>query len=260
MNYDDTSAYQRFPRSRGYDLSWVIELGMGPNPIWLAEYLSESITLEPGMKVLDLGCGKAASSVFFAREFDVEVWATDLWIDAESNTQRIADAGLSEQIHPVHAEAHSLPFETDFFDAVVSLDAYHYFGTSETYIGNVSSFLKRGGEIGIVVPGLRSELGDEPPEHLRPFWYWDFWTFHSPEWWWRHWDRSGKVQVHTADWLEDGWRYWMEWNLLSGDDKKAPDEESQMLNGDAGRNLGFTRCVARRPLSHDDEKWPTFQP
>ena len=27
--------------------------------------------LEPGMRVLDMGCGKAISSIFLAKEFDV---------------------------------------------------------------------------------------------------------------------------------------------------------------------------------------------
>jgi len=36
------------------------------------------LTLRPGMRVLDLGCGTALTSIFLAREYDVEVWATDL--------------------------------------------------------------------------------------------------------------------------------------------------------------------------------------
>ena len=45
--------------------------------------------IEPGMKVLDLGCGKAMSSIFLAREFRVSVWATDLWIPA--TTRELGD-------------------------------------------------------------------------------------------------------------------------------------------------------------------------
>ena len=172
--------------------------------------------------------------------------------------QRVAAAGLAGQIHPVHAEAHSLPFEHDFFDAAVSFDAYHYFGTSETYIGYLANFVKRGGHIGFVVPGLVNELDDDPPAHLQKFWYWDFWTFHSPQWWRRHLDRSGKVAVETADLLPDGWQYWLEWNTLYNELKHAPDEEANMLKIDAGRNLGFTRCVAKRYDTSDQERWPTF--
>lgn len=260
MKFEDISAYSRFPRSSKYDLQWMMELAMGPNPLWLTEYLTEGMKLEPGMKVLDLGCGKAASSVFIAKEFDVEVWSADLWIDAESNVKRVAEAGFAGKIHPVHSEAHSLPFEQDFFDVIVSLDAYHYFGTSETYIGYLAKYLKREGSFGFVVPGLTNEFDDEPPEHLKKFWYWDWWTFHSPEWWRRHLDRSGKVVVAQADTMPDGWRYWLEWNQLYADLNHAPDEEADMLTTDAGRNVGFTRCITRRAASAEMERWPTFKP
>ena len=46
-----------------------------------------------GAKVLDLGCGRAMSSIFLHREFGVQVWATDLWFSASENLQRIRDAG-----------------------------------------------------------------------------------------------------------------------------------------------------------------------
>jgi len=58
---------------------------MGPNSLWLTEWLCEAIDLKPNMRVLDLGCGKAISSVFLAKEFGVQVWAYDLWIKATDN-------------------------------------------------------------------------------------------------------------------------------------------------------------------------------
>jgi methylase of polypeptide subunit release factors len=68
----------RFPRSSGYDTKWIIDNAMGPHVLWLAEWLSEVIELRAGMRVLDLGCGRAISSIFLAREFGVSVVATDL--------------------------------------------------------------------------------------------------------------------------------------------------------------------------------------
>jgi cyclopropane fatty-acyl-phospholipid synthase-like methyltransferase len=38
------------------------------------------------MRVLDLGCGRAATSIFLRREFGVQVWATDLWTNASENS------------------------------------------------------------------------------------------------------------------------------------------------------------------------------
>ena len=71
-----------FPRSSKYDPEWVLKGWMGPNVLWLTEFLCEKMDLKPGMRVLDLGCGKALSSVFLAKEYGVQVWATDLWKSA----------------------------------------------------------------------------------------------------------------------------------------------------------------------------------
>ncbi|NLB79163.1 MAG: SAM-dependent methyltransferase, partial [Clostridiaceae bacterium] len=54
---------------------WIFSNSMGPNPIWLTEYLVQPFDLKPGMRVLDLGCGKGITSVFLAREFGVQVYA-----------------------------------------------------------------------------------------------------------------------------------------------------------------------------------------
>jgi cyclopropane fatty-acyl-phospholipid synthase-like methyltransferase len=71
-------AKKRFPRASKYDARWIIDNLMGPHVLWLAEYLCEALALSPGMRVLDLGCGKAVSSIFFAKEFGVDVVACDL--------------------------------------------------------------------------------------------------------------------------------------------------------------------------------------
>ena len=237
-----------YPRAAGYESEWVLENMMGPNVLWLAEALSQVMEWQPGMRVLDMGCGKAVSSIFLAKEFGVEVWANDLWIGAAENWKRIAAAGMQGQVFPVKAEAHALPYAQGFFDALVSFDAYHYFGTDDLYIGYYSQFVRPGGQIGIVVPGLRHELAEGPPEHLVPYWEWDFCSFHSPEWWRHHWDITTKVEVLSADWIEDGWRQWLLWEEVCRD-AGYPFSESEiaMLQADQGRYLGFTRLLARRP-------------
>lgn len=245
---DGPLAHPRYLRSNRYDPAWVMENQMGPNALWLTESLTEVMEITPGMKVLDLGCGRALSSVFLARELGARVWATDLWIAASDNQRRIAEAGVEDLVSPIHAEAHALPFAADFFDAIVSLDAYHYFGTADLYLGYVTDFVKTGGQIGIVVPSLLQEP-DEVPPHLLPFWEWEFWSFHSPEWWRRHWAKTGKVRVDHADAIEDGWRDWLQFNdltapAMTGWLAEAAAREHDMLEADRGRHLGLARIVA----------------
>lgn len=250
---DDLSARlyrSRFPRASACDPNWTIENQMGPNVLWLAEWLSEAMALAPGMRILDLGCGKAISAIFLAREFGVRVTAADLWIDAEENRRRIEAAGVAHLVTPVHAEAHALPFAHGEFDAIVSLDAYHYFGTDDLYLGAILKFLKPGGRLGIAVPGVSREL-DGPPAHLKPWWEWEFCSFHTPAWWRRHWEKTGLVTVETADRLEGGRILWRDWCRLVaphvGDWGPHLTREADMLDADTEDLLGFVRVVATKP-------------
>ena len=131
---DHALADARFPRSSRYDPEWVFENQMGPNALWLTEWLAGAMALEPGMRVLDMGAGRAISSVFLAAEYGVEVWANDLWIGATDNWGRIRAAGMEGKVHPIHAEAHDLPYAEGFFDAILSMDSYQYYGTDDLYL------------------------------------------------------------------------------------------------------------------------------
>jgi cyclopropane fatty-acyl-phospholipid synthase-like methyltransferase len=218
---------------------------MGPNAVWLAEALSQVMSLEPGMRVLDMGCGRAISSIFLAKEFDLQVWATDLWIEASDNWKRVRAEGLHDRVFPIYAEAHALPFADSFFDALISLDAYHYFGTDDLYLGYYARFVRAGGQIGIVVPGLQREFTTGLPQHIAPYWHPEFWSFHSADWWRAHWERTGPVEVEVADMIPRGWEYWLRWLEVAGEQGfPTDDREAEMLRIDAGRNLGFTRVVA----------------
>lgn len=237
----------QYPRSARVDPAWLLANRMGPNVIWLAEALSQVLPFEPGQRVLDLGCGRAISSIFLAREFGVRVWATDLWIPASENWARIQQAGLDDQVCPIHAEAHQLPFAEGFFDVIVSLDAYHYFGTDDLYLGYLTRFLKPGGRLGIISPGLVDELNGAVPPDLAPYWSWDFCSFHSAEWWRNHLTKTGLVTVDTADLLPEGWRHWLLWQEVCFDHGYTTDRsEATLLRTDAGRTLGFARVVATR--------------
>jgi cyclopropane fatty-acyl-phospholipid synthase-like methyltransferase len=243
-------AKPRFPRSSRYDGRWIVDNMMGPHVLWIAEYLAEAVPLEPGMKVLDLGCGKAISSIFFAREFGVHVTACDLWVKPDANRKRIEAAGVADRVTPILGEAHALPFAEESFDAIVSLDAYQYFGTDDLYLGTIAKFLKPGGRLGVVMPGLAREI-EAVPDAIKPWWEWDFCCFHSPAWWRRHWEKTGLVTIETADWMPDGHALWLEWErlvapLVTGFHAKASADGIAMLEADVDKLFGFTRAVARK--------------
>ena len=255
MTQDDNVLHRpEFPRANSYDPEWVMNCQMGPNALWLMEWLCAELDLKPGMRVLDLGCGTAMTSIFLAREFDVSVCAADLWISQDENWRRICEAGVEDRIFPLKAEAHSLPFAEEYFDAIVSVDAYQYFGTDELYLGYVSRFVKPGGKIGIVIPGLMKPFEDGVPQHLtekqshgHPFWSDDCICFHTVEDWEARWKRSNRVDVAVADALPDGWKLWRDFEAAlddAGKNKFPPPVEA--LDADQGKYIGFVRLVAAR--------------
>jgi SAM-dependent methyltransferase len=246
----------RFPRASQYHPEWIIaSAGGGANCLWLTEWLTTALDLRPGMRVLDLGCGRAASSIFLHREFGVQVWATDLWISASENAQRIRDAGAESGVFPLHADARSLPFAADFFDAIVCVDAFYYFGTDDLYLNYLAHFVKPGGPIGVAGAGLLQEIDGPLPEHLREFWTQDLWALHSAGWLRRHWQRTGIMEVDIADAMPDGWRFWLDWHHAI-----APDNATEIkaVEADAGRYLGYIRVAGRRRAEAklEENVWP----
>jgi cyclopropane fatty-acyl-phospholipid synthase-like methyltransferase len=195
------------------------------------------------MRVLDLGCGRALSSIFLRREFGVQVWATDLWFGATENLLRVRDAGVEDGVFPIHADARSLPFAAEFFDAVVSIDSFIYYGTDDLYLSTLARFVKPGGRVGIAGAGLTREIDGPLPDHLRDWWTPDLWCLHSAAWWRRHWDRTGILAVEVADDLPDGWRLWRDWHRAIAPDNTA---EIQALEADGGQYLGYVRVVGQR--------------
>jgi len=243
-----------FPLSAKYDPRWILDHQMGPHPLWLMEWLGRDMELKPGMRVLDMGCGKALTSIFLAREFGVQVWATDLWVKPTENWLRIRSAGMEERVFPIYAEARALPYPEGFFDAAVSVDSFHYYGTDDLYLLYFTKFIRPGGRIGVVVPGVINDLQAPLPDHLtrhnakgRMFWEEDCWTFHSPDWWRRLWSHTARVHVESADALPDGCRHWLQWehavNAFKGNSTSI---DAQALAEDAGRNITFVRTIARR--------------
>jgi SAM-dependent methyltransferase len=177
------------------------------------------------------------------REFGVQVWATDLWFSASENLRRIRDAGVEDGVFPIHADARALPFAAEFFDAVISLDAFVYFGTDDLYLGSLARLVKPGGEIGIAGAGLAREITDAVPVHLRDWWTPDLSCLHSAGWWRQHWARTGIVDVTTADTMPNGWRRWLDWHRVIAPNNAV---EIEALEADRGEYVGYIRAVGRR--------------
>jgi cyclopropane fatty-acyl-phospholipid synthase-like methyltransferase len=195
------------------DDRFILESMMGPCSLMLIEELSSKLDIKPGMRVLDLGCGKAMTSIFLAEHFDITVYAVDLWIPATENYMSIKRFGLEDRIIPIHSNALSLPFADDYFDIAVSIDAYHYFGTDESYLDDhLSPIIKKGGIIAVACPGFSDEFTDVIPEFLLPLCpKEDLETLHSRLWWERLWKKSKTIELKDSFDLSCSAKAWEKW-------------------------------------------------
>ena len=258
---------ERYPRASAYDPAWVARLDMGPHPLWLLEDLARDLDLRPGMRVLDLGSGKGATSVFLAREFGVHVVAADKWVDPDEAAATFAAAGVGDLALAVRADAHALPFGAGQFDAVVCVDAYEYFGTGDHVLPALVRLLRPGGQLGVATPALRREvraLGGIP-ECVRRAVGWEALAWHTPEWWRFQWVATGLVEVTAARMQDGGWEDWLLWHRATAAARAAGtlpaaagasaegDPVLTMLEQDGGALLGFAVLVARTLAQPSDD-------
>lgn len=242
----------RYPRSSRYDPEWLVRLDMGPNPLWLLEDLARDLELSPGMRVLDLGSGKGATSVFLAREFGVQVVAADLWVPPDVAHATFVEAGVADLVQAVRAEAHTLPFAPASFDAIISIDAYEYFGTADSYLAYITRFLKAGGQLAMATPAMTREvreLGAIPP-HIKACVGWEATAWHTAQWWRFQWEVTELVTVTSARLQPDGWDDWLRWARACLEQRPAdPDSVKSviaMLEADRGALLSFALVAARK--------------
>lgn len=222
---------------------------MGPHPLWLLEDLARSVPFESGWRVLDLGSGRGASSVFLAREFGVEVWAVDLWVSQEEAAETFLAAGVADRVHAVHADARALRFERDFFDAAVCIDAWEYFGTDDHFLPSLLRYLRPGGWLGVATPSMVRDVRDlgHIPPHIAEVVGWEALAWHSVERWAQQWRLTGLVDVASAQHQEGACADWLRWSrALRERGGTGLDGVIDMLERDGGELLTFALLSARR--------------
>ena len=222
----------KYPLSEKYDTPELMKKIMGPNPLKLEEELLKGHRIPAGAVVCDLGSGQGLTSVFLAREYGFKVYAADLWSDPEENRRFFADMGLDEeQIIPVKADAQDLPFEKEWFDAVVSTDSYNYFGRDSAYLDSrLLPFVKPGGWIFIAVPGMKRDCHDDLPPELLLSWTPEQLDYLHDAAYWRNLVGSCRgAEVLEVSQMESNEEVWADW--LKQDNEYAVGDRRAMAAG-----------------------------
>lgn len=205
-----------FPKANSFSSSIMRERSMGPNPLKLCEELLAYGDIPTGSVVLDLGSGAGLTSALMARECGYVVYAADLWSDPSDNMRFFETCGLSNrQVVPLKADATALPFATEFFDAVVSVDSYNYFGRDPRYLGgHLLPFVKRGGELLLAIPGMVRDRHDDLPACLLASWTPEQLDYmHDMSWWRANIEQTEGVEIvemREMACTREAWADWIE--------------------------------------------------
>jgi cyclopropane fatty-acyl-phospholipid synthase-like methyltransferase len=190
---------------------------MGPNPLKLCEELLDNHDIEPGSVVLDLGSGTGITSCMLAREYGFITYAVDLWSEPGDNMRFFEEMGLSNRrICSVKADAaQGLPFATEFFDAVVSIDSYNYFGRDPEYLGScLLPLVKRGGLLLFSIPGMVRDCHDSLPACLLASWTPEQLEYlHDMNWWRRNLEQTAGIEIvsmHEMACTAEAWADWIQ--------------------------------------------------
>ena len=205
-----------FPKANSFDINLVRSKIMGPNPLKLCEELLCDANIAKGTRVCDLGSGTGITSVMLAREYGLDVYAVDLWSDPDENRAFFREMNVpDERIHPVKANAaEGLPFEPGFFDAVVGIDSYNYFGRDPHYLGErLLPYVKSGGRIYLSIPGMVRDCHDALPACLLASWSAEQLEYMHDMAWWQ--DMIGQTSgvviedMHQMTCAPEAWADWI---------------------------------------------------
>ncbi len=232
--------------SKKYETPELMAKIMGPNPIKLEEELMLGHKISDGSVVCDLGSGQGLTSVFLAKEYGFKVYAADLWSDPEENKKFFESMGLTEeQIIPVKADAENLPFEKDFFDAVVTTDSYNYFGRDPKYLDEkLLPFVKSGGYIYISIPGMKKDCHDDLPKELLLSWTPEQLEYmHDVDYWKAMVEQCSGAELTEIGEMESNDEVWADW--LKQDNEYAVGDRKSMEAG-GGKYLNFIKIVLKK--------------
>lgn len=235
----------KYIKSNKYCTPELLSKIMGPNPLKLEEELLSGHKIPMGATVLDLGSGQGLTSVFMAREYGFKVYAADLWSDPAENRKFFKKMGLTEkEIIPIKADALDLPFEKEFFDAVVSTDSYNYFGRDKKYLDKcLLPFVKKGGYIYITVPGMKKDVHDNIPPELLLSWTPEQLDYLHDADYWTDVVSASTAEVISVSEMESNEEVWADW--LSQENEYAVGDRKSMEAG-GGKYLNFVKIVLKK--------------
>ena len=202
--------------SSGKDFSQdlIIANLMGPNVVSIFnELCAGKLPAGDDAQICDLGCGAGLSSLAIAAACEGRIHAIDSWNTPEQNRERFDRFTFGNRIVAVQADAPVLPYDEGYFDTLICLDSYNYFGRAEGVIDQVASYGKKGGKLFMGISGIKRDATEDDMKVFGFSWSEEQMDFiRTLEYWKGMFERSESVRVDSIYEMrchESAWRDWL---------------------------------------------------
>jgi ubiquinone/menaquinone biosynthesis C-methylase UbiE len=133
------------------------------DPAELFSHIAEQAGLQPGMRVLDAGCGIAGPGLWFARHRGVSVAAINISeAQVAEARSRVAAAGLEDRVAVTLGDFHRLEehYPPESFDAAIFLESLVHSDHPRRVLESVHRVLKPGGVLYVKDLFQRARIAD----------------------------------------------------------------------------------------------------
>ena len=151
-------------------LHQVLENTLHPGGLKLTERLAEVTLFKPGLKILEIGCGRGITAIFLARNYGCSVTGIDTSPSLIASARDRAECeGMVGKTSFVIADAQALPLLSHSFDVVVCECSLSLIPDKERAVNEVWRVLKFGGKLTITDLIDRVDEGESAFEGTAPF-------------------------------------------------------------------------------------------
>ena len=149
----------------------IIELSgieaLHPGGMDLTRRTADLASLKPGLKILDVSCGRGTQSIFYAKEYGVEVTGLDISAEmVQSAMKNAKDKNVGNLTSFKLGDSQELPFDDNSFDVVINECAVGIPDDSQKVLDEMVRIAKKGGIIVIHESTWREKLSDEEKDEI----------------------------------------------------------------------------------------------
>jgi tocopherol O-methyltransferase len=116
--------------------------------IQLIEHLARLANIQPGHRILDVGCGMGGTSIYLAKHYKVEATGITISpVQAGLAKKAAAREDANATFHVMDAEA--MEFQ-DLFDVIWTVESVSHYQDIEKFFSSAAKLLKPGGTVAVI--------------------------------------------------------------------------------------------------------------